>query len=95
MLTGWADQQASLGDTCTHCCEALGALEELHDLHEVLLGLLNTSNVVKHHTSVGLHLETSLALAYRAAEGERHACSASFPSKNNGGRTKGGKAHFK
>jgi hypothetical protein len=63
MLTGWANQQASLGNACADCCEPLGALQELHNLHEVLLGLLNTGNVVEHHTSVGLHLETRLALA--------------------------------
>ena len=33
------------------------------DLHEVLLGLLNASNISKGDASVGLHLELGFALA--------------------------------
>mmetsp|Transcript_18452 Transcript_18452/g.46683 ORF Transcript_18452/g.46683 Transcript_18452/m.46683 type:complete len:537 (-) Transcript_18452:109-1719(-) len=65
--TGGAHQQAALGDARAHGGEALRALQELHNLHEVLLGLLHTGDIVEGHAGVGLHLE----LGARLAEGHR------------------------
>mmetsp|Transcript_16699 Transcript_16699/g.40957 ORF Transcript_16699/g.40957 Transcript_16699/m.40957 type:complete len:488 (+) Transcript_16699:902-2365(+) len=62
---GGAHEQHALGDLGAHGGEALGALEELHNLHEVLLGLIHARHVVEGDAGVGLHLELRLGLAER------------------------------
>mmetsp|Transcript_32806 Transcript_32806/g.97767 ORF Transcript_32806/g.97767 Transcript_32806/m.97767 type:complete len:317 (-) Transcript_32806:386-1336(-) len=58
-----ANQQAALRNTSTNRGEALRTLQELNNLHEILLGLFNAGNISEGHTSVRLHLEFGLGLA--------------------------------
>mmetsp|Transcript_12697 Transcript_12697/g.33750 ORF Transcript_12697/g.33750 Transcript_12697/m.33750 type:complete len:691 (-) Transcript_12697:111-2183(-) len=60
-----SDEEHALGDARTHGGESLGTLEEVHNLHEVVLRLLHARHVVERHAGVGLHLELRLALSER------------------------------
>mmetsp|Transcript_2441 Transcript_2441/g.8243 ORF Transcript_2441/g.8243 Transcript_2441/m.8243 type:complete len:673 (+) Transcript_2441:1388-3406(+) len=60
--SGRADEEDTLGDPGAHGGELLGPLQELHDLHEVVLGLIHSSDIVKHDARVWLHLELGLGL---------------------------------
>merc|ERR1719324_1048183 len=60
--SGRADEEDTLGDPGAHGGELLGPLQELHDLHEVVLGLIHSSDIVKHDACVWLHLELGLGL---------------------------------
>ena len=57
------DEQAAFRDLGAHRRELLWLFQELHDFHEVVLGLLDASHVVKRDAGVGLHLELGLGLA--------------------------------
>mmetsp|Transcript_35703 Transcript_35703/g.43061 ORF Transcript_35703/g.43061 Transcript_35703/m.43061 type:complete len:400 (+) Transcript_35703:913-2112(+) len=61
--TRGSDQQDTLGDASTNSGEALRPLQELDNLHEILLGFVHASHIIEHNTSVGLHLELSLGLS--------------------------------
>ena len=74
--TGGTNEEHTLGDLGTDVGEALGALEELDNLHEVVLGLVDARDVVEGDAGVGLHLELRLGLAKRhgvVAAGAAHA----------------------
>merc|ERR1719353_2179965 len=61
-VPGGSHEEDSLGDPRADGGELLRALEELDDLHEVLLGLVDSRDVVKHDAGVWLHLELGLGL---------------------------------
>mmetsp|Transcript_8360 Transcript_8360/g.52121 ORF Transcript_8360/g.52121 Transcript_8360/m.52121 type:complete len:413 (+) Transcript_8360:2261-3499(+) len=61
----WTYKKYTLWNSGAHCSEAFWTFEELHDFHEVLLGLVHTSNVRKRDSSVGFHLELGLGLSKR------------------------------
>merc|ERR1719158_2014527 len=68
--------------------EALGPLEELHDLLEVGLGLVHAGHVVEGHARVGLHLELGLGLAegHRVARAAHPAARRARPGPRCAGR---------
>mmetsp|Transcript_90631 Transcript_90631/g.151622 ORF Transcript_90631/g.151622 Transcript_90631/m.151622 type:complete len:621 (-) Transcript_90631:202-2064(-) len=57
-----AGQEHPLGDLRPHGGVLLGGLQEFHNLHQVLLGLVNPCHVLERHAGVGLHLEPRLCL---------------------------------
>ena len=70
-----AHQQHSPWNLCPHRSEALGSLEEGHDLLKVLFGLFDSGHVGELDTGFSLHLETGLGLAelHRLARATGHA----------------------
>jgi hypothetical protein len=42
VLTGWADQQATLGDLCAQCCVLVRVLQEVNNLLQLKLGTITT-----------------------------------------------------
>ena len=75
------DQKAPLRDLGTNGGESLRTLQELDNLHEIVLSFLHTGNVIESDASVRFHLELGLGLAerhgvVRAAHAARHAAAA-------------------
>src|SRR3569833_2885415 len=67
--TGRADQQHAAWNATAQALELAGVLEELDDLFEVLLGLVDTGDVLERHLAMrfGEELGARLAKAHRAA----------------------------
>lgn len=58
-----ANQEHSLGNPSTNGGEPLWPLEKIHHFHELVLGLVHTGNIIKHHSGFGLHLELGFGLS--------------------------------
>mmetsp|Transcript_138959 Transcript_138959/g.241634 ORF Transcript_138959/g.241634 Transcript_138959/m.241634 type:complete len:282 (+) Transcript_138959:3386-4231(+) len=58
-------QQHPLGELCTNSGELLRGLQELHNLNQLLLGLINASDIRKLDASAGLHRNLRPAPAHR------------------------------
>mmetsp|Transcript_19865 Transcript_19865/g.50816 ORF Transcript_19865/g.50816 Transcript_19865/m.50816 type:complete len:448 (-) Transcript_19865:200-1543(-) len=65
--SGGAREQNTLGDLGTDLHEALRGLEEVHNLGELLLGLVDASHILELHASLWLNLDLGLALHARHA----------------------------
>ena len=77
------DQKAPLRDLGADGGESLRTLQELDNLHEIVLSFLHTGNVIESDASVRFHLELGLGLAerhgvVRAAHAARHAAAAAL-----------------